>query len=77
MIVEYFGGDNVCSLPLFRGNVKPANFKKKDTATQQLLAWCQHKTKYYEVSWSSALGSLPKVICTMFILLFGRMPIMF
>lgn len=28
---------------------RPATFKKKDSATQQLLAWCQHKTKYYEV----------------------------
>ena len=28
-----------------------SNVKKGNTATQQLLAWCQHKTKYYEVSW--------------------------
>ena len=32
----------------FRTEAK-SNVKKGNTATQQLLAWCQHKTKYYEV----------------------------
>ena len=34
----------------FRAEAKGANFKKKDSATAQLLAWCQHKTRYYEVN---------------------------
>lgn len=28
---------------------KPNYQKQKSTGTQQLLAWCQHKTRYYEV----------------------------
>ena len=31
--------------------------KKKDSATAQLLAWCQHKTKFYEVSFTLHLVS--------------------
>ena len=44
-----------------RAEAKGANFKKKEGATQQLLAWCQHKTKYYEVS--SSRNTSVKLSC--------------
>ena len=47
------------SLSHYRAEAK-SNVKKGNTATQQLLAWCQHKTKYYEVRIPDA--SIPALI---------------